>query len=220
GRVGADNEDHLRVFALVEGGGDRAGTDAFHQSRNRGGVAGPRTVIDVVGAKAGAYQLLEEICLFVRSLGRAEAGQSLRSVAVADLLQTRSRAVERLVPCGFAKMRPRIRRIDKFVRNFRHAVLADHWLGQPLRIVNVVEAVAAFHAQPLLVRRAVLAGDVKQLVVLDVIGELAADAAIRTDAVNRAVGLTLEDVVGVDKRRGHQCAGRAGLHAFAAAHAG
>ena len=117
-------------------------------------------------------------------------------------------------------MRPRIRRIDQFVRNFRHAVLADHRLGQPLRIVDVVEAEAAFDAQPLLVRRAVLAGDVKQLVVLDVIGELAADAAIRTDAVNRAVGFTLEDVVGVDQRRRHQRAGRAGLHAFAAGHAG
>jgi hypothetical protein len=32
-------------------------------------------VVDVVGLEAGAHQLLEEIGLLVRALGRAEAGQ-------------------------------------------------------------------------------------------------------------------------------------------------
>src|SRR6185437_12893047 len=120
----------------------------------------------------------------------------------------------------FAEMRPRIGRVDLFVRHFRHAVLADHRLGQALRIADVVEAEAAFHAQTLLVRRAVAAGYVKQLVVLDVIGELAADAAIGAHAVRFAVGIFGALVPGVDQRRGHQRAGRTGLHTFAAGDAG
>ena len=61
-------------------------------------------------------------------------------------------------------MRPRIERIDGLVRDFRHALLADHRLRQALRIVHIVETEAAFHAQAVLVRRAVLAGDVEELV--------------------------------------------------------
>ena len=208
------------ILALVEGRGHRAGADAFEQRRHRRGVAEPRAVIDIVGAEAGAHQLLEQISLFVRALGRAEPGQRLGAVAVADLLQARGGAVERLFPGRLAEMRPRIRRVDEFVRHFRHAVLADHRLQQALRIVHVVEAEAALDAEPVLVGRAVLAGDGDDLVVLDLVGELAADAAIGADAVDGAVGLALIDIVLVDHRRRHQRAGRAGLHAFAAGDAG
>ncbi len=55
-------------------------------------------------------------------------------------------------------------------------------MRQALRVVRVVEAVAALDAQPLVVGRAVAAVDVEDLVVLDVVGELAADAAVRADA--------------------------------------
>src|SRR6266852_5405061 len=57
-------------------------------------------------------------------------------------------------------------------------VLADHRYLKPLRIADVVEAEAAFYAQAVFVRGSVAAADVEQLVVLDVVGELAADAAI------------------------------------------
>ena len=140
-------------------------------------------MIDVVGAEAGAHQLLEQIGLFVRALGRAEAGQRIGAVAVADFLEAGGGAVERLFPGRLAEMRPRIRRIDELVRHLRHAVLADHRLQQALRIVHVVEAEAALHAKPVLVGRAVLAFDGDDLVVLDLVGELAADAAIRAHAV-------------------------------------
>jgi hypothetical protein len=85
--------------------------------------------------------------------------------------------------------------------------------------VHVIEAEAAFHAQPVLVGRTVLAGNGDDLVVLDLIGELAADAAIRADAVDRTVGLAEIDVILVDHCGRHQRAGRAGLHALAAGHA-
>src|ERR1700686_2687701 len=116
-------------------------------------------------------------------------------------------------------MRPRIGRIDGLVRHFRHAVLADHRFEQALRIVHVVEAEAAFDTEPVLVGRPVFAGDGDDLVILDLVGELAADAAIGTDAVDGTVGLAFIDVVVVDHGRRHQRAGRAGLHAFAAGHA-
>src|SRR6185312_13318658 len=118
------------------------------------------------------------------------------------------------------EMRPRIRRVNKLVRHLRHAVLADHRLQEALWIVHVVEAEAALDAEPVLVGRAVLAGDGDDLVVLDLIGELAADAAIGTDTVDGAVGLAFVDVVLVDHRRRHQGAGRAGLHALATGNAG
>ena len=136
GRVGADDDDEVGVLALVEGRGHRGRADAFQQRRHRRGVAEPRAVIDVVGAEAGAHQLLEQIGLFVRALGRAEAGERLRAVAVADFLQAAGGAVERLLPGRLAEMRPRVRRIDELVRHLRHAVLADHRLQQALRIVR------------------------------------------------------------------------------------
>ena len=108
GRIGADHQDHFRVLAFVERGRHRARADAFHQGGDRGGMAQPRAVIDVVGAEAGANEFLEQIGLFVRALGRAETGQPLRSVAVADFLQAGHGTVERLVPGRFAEMRPRI----------------------------------------------------------------------------------------------------------------
>ncbi len=157
GRVGADHDDQLGVLALVEGRGDGGGADAFEQRRHRRGVAQPRAVIDIVGAEAGANKLLEQIGLFVRALGRAEAGQRIGTVAVADFLQAARGAVERLFPGRLAEMRPRVGRIDELVRHLRHAVLADHRLQQALRIVHVVEAEAALHAEPVLVGRAVLA---------------------------------------------------------------
>ena len=79
GRVGADHDDEVGVLALVEGRRHRRGADAFEQRRHRRGVAQPRAVIDIVGAEAGAHELLEQIGLFVRALGGAEAGERLRS---------------------------------------------------------------------------------------------------------------------------------------------
>ena len=61
--------------------------EPFHQRRDRGGVAQPRAVIDVVGAEAGAHQLLEQIGLFVRALGRAEPGERASPLRVADARQ-------------------------------------------------------------------------------------------------------------------------------------
>src|ERR1700722_6192310 len=112
-------------------------------------------------------------------------------------------------------MRPGIRRVDLFVRHLRRTVLADHRLEESLRVVDVVETEAALHAKPVLVGGSVFAGDRDDFVVLDLISQLAPDAAVWTDAVDRTIGLTLIEVVVVDHRRRHQRPGRTRLHALA-----
>src|SRR3546814_16769610 len=90
-----DNTVFLRFFFLMRRRPPRAtSTDTpfpyttlfrSHQRRHRGGVAEPRAVVHVVGAEGGAYQLLEEIGLLVRALGRAEAGKALGAVRLIEI---------------------------------------------------------------------------------------------------------------------------------------
>ena len=75
GRIGADDDDDLRVERGAEGRRHRPRIQSLHQRGDRRGVAQARAMIDVVGAEAGAHQLLEEIRLLVRALGGAEAGE-------------------------------------------------------------------------------------------------------------------------------------------------
>src|SRR5581483_9746416 len=157
---------------------------------------------------------------FVRALGRAEAGECLATVALADLDKAAGGTLHRLFPGGLAEMRPRIGGVDEIVGALADAVLADHRHLQALRIVHVVEAEAAFDAEPVLIGGTFLAGHRDELVVLDLVGELTADAAIRANAVDLAVGKLGAHVLLVNQRRRHQRAGRAGLHAFAASDAG
>ena len=116
-------------------------------------------------------------------------------------------------------MRVRIGGIDIGVV-LRDAVLADHRLGQPVRVVRIIEAEAALDAEPVVIGRPVLALDRDNTVLADLIGQLTADPAIGTDAVDLPVGGVGIDAVGIDQGRRHQRAGRAGLHAFAAGDAG
>ena len=215
GRLRADDDDDVRVLDLVEARRDRAGADTFEQRRHRRGVAKPGTVIDVVGAEAGAHELLKEVRLFVRSLGRAEAGERARAMPVPNLPQALSRAVERFLPARFPEVGQRIRRVDVDIGGLRRVLPADQRRRQPVGMTHVVEAEAALDAEPAVVGRAVLAVDPEDLVVLHVEGELAADAAIGADALDLLGRRLLADLPGR-----HEGAGRAGLHAFAAGDAG
>src|SRR5689334_582495 len=98
----------------------------------------PRAVIDIVGAEAGAHQLLENVGLFVRAFCRAEAGQRAGAVTVTDFLQSPGGAVKRLFPGRRTEMRPWIARVNDLVGYLRHAVLADHWLCETIGIADVV----------------------------------------------------------------------------------
>ncbi len=109
----------------------------------------------------------------------------------------------------------RVGSIVKSPRFFGASARRIKRLRQAMRMVRVVEAVAALDAQASVVGRAVSPFDIEDLVVLDVVGELAADAAIRAHRFDLLVG---HGERGVARR--HQRAGRAGLHAFAAGDAG
>src|SRR5690606_38725419 len=74
---------------------------------------------------------------------------------------------------------------------------------------------AALDAQASFVGRAASALHVEDLVVLDVIGELTPDAAVRADGIDGPVNHRLRDVA-----CWHERPGRAGLHALAARHTG
>src|SRR5437764_1762801 len=116
-------------------------------------------------------------------------------------------------------MRQRIGGVDRDIV-LADTVLADQGLGQAIGVVHVIEAKASLDAQPVVVGRPVLPLDRDDVVVPDLVGQLAADAAIGTDALDLAIGLVAKDPVLVDKARRHQGARRAGLHAFAASDTG
>jgi hypothetical protein len=219
GRVGADDDDHLGVQRRRERCGDGAGVEPLHQGRHRRGVAEARAVIHVVRAEAGAHQLLEQVRLLVRSLGRAKPGQSAGAVGVADAGQPAARPVERLLPARLAEMRPRVGRINLVLRVLGHVRQPNQRAHQAVRVVDVVEPETAFHAQPVVVRRPVSAGCVHKLFVLDLVGDLAAHPAIGAEAVHLAVGPDHPRLRRVEIGSGHQGAGRAGLHALPARHA-
>src|SRR6202012_3782402 len=89
-----------------------------------------------------------------------------------------------------------------------------------VRVADIVVAEAALDAEALMIGRAVAAVHVEDLVVLDLVGELTADAAERAEAVDLAVGPFGANLLLVQHGRRHQGAGRAGLDAFAASNAG
>src|SRR6184192_4051803 len=108
-------------------------------------MAEPRAVIDVVGAKPGADQLLEKVGLLVRAFCRAVARERV-PVFVADAFQAIGGQLERLVPTRLAKYFRPVAGIDGEIRRLLHARLADQRLGEAVRMVRVVEAVASLDA--------------------------------------------------------------------------
>src|SRR5262249_21555336 len=198
----------------------RAAPNCFHQRRHRRRVAQARAVTDVVGAEAGAHQLLEQKSLLVRTFRRTEAGERPRAVAISNGLKAAGCTGERLLPTGGTEMRPGVGGIDGVVGVLGHAILAQERSREAGRMGHVVEAEAALDAEPILVCRSVAAADVEQLVILDVVGELAPDAAVGAYAVDLAIRELRAHVRRVDQGRRHQRAGRAGLHALTADDAG
>src|SRR5262249_42135512 len=155
-----------------------------------------------------------------RGLGRAEAGERLGAVAIADRFEPGGGAVERLLPAGGTEVRPGIGGGDRVVGVLGHATPAGERPPKAVRVAPLSADAAAPAAEAVLVRRPVAAADVEKLVLLDVVGELAADAAIGAHAVDLAVRELRAHVRGIEERCRHQRAGGAGLHAFATGDAG
>src|SRR6516225_824173 len=131
-------------------------------------------MVDIVAAEPGPHELLKEIGLLVRALGRAEAGERASPLTTANALQPGGGAVERLVPAGLAKVGVGIGRVYIGVV-LGDTVPADQRLGQAVRVVGVVESKPTLDAQPVMVGRAIFAVDRDDPIVADLIGQLAAD---------------------------------------------
>src|SRR5262249_23581776 len=142
-------------------------------------MAEARAVIDVVRAEAGADQFLEQIRLFVRSLCGAETRERAFPVSIANITKTARRQLECLFPSRFAKHLVPLLRIDDEVLVLRHTGLADQRPGEAMAMLDVVESVTTLDAEPARVGGPILSLHEQNAVVLDVIRQLATDAAVR-----------------------------------------
>src|SRR5262245_43743023 len=101
---------------------------------------------------------------------------------VTNALQPTGTMGQCLFPACLAEMRPRISRIDSDIRRLWRICAADQRFGEPMRMGHVIETKAAFHTQPVVVRGTVATIHKENFVVLDLVSDLAADAAVRADA--------------------------------------
>ena len=98
----------------------------------------------------------------------------------------------------------------------RRVFTTDQRCGQAVRVGDVVEAKAALHTQALLVGRAVYAINPGDFVILDLEGQLTADATVRADGLDFAVVvLAVAHFVVIQRLGWHECAGWAGLNTLA-----
>ena len=213
--AGADQKHDLGLHDVRHLVRHRSRADAFHQRRDTGGMAQARAVIDVVAAKPGAHQLLEQVSFLVAPLGRAESGQRARATRVADFRQRAACEIERLLPRGLAKHRGDVVRVHDEVPILRRAGLANQGPREALSVMHVIESVAPLHAQAPVIGGPVASLHVQDGVVLDVIREQAAHAAVWTHRVHRLVRHRQPDAAGR-----HQRPRGTGLHALAAGDAG
>src|SRR5690606_3627494 len=126
-------------------------------------------------------KLLEKISLFVGTLGGTETGQRLLAMLVANPAQTTACELKCLFPRCLAEHVHDVVRVHREVTALGCIGTPDQRLGQTMGVMGVIETVTALHAQALLVRRAIAPFHEENLVILDVVGELAADTAERAN---------------------------------------
>ena len=68
-------------------------------------MAKARAMVDIIAAKAGAHELLEEIGFFIRAFCRAKTCQGAGTILLTNVSQSACGEIERFVPTGFAEMR-------------------------------------------------------------------------------------------------------------------
>src|SRR5262245_11057655 len=157
-------------------------------------------MIDVVGAEDGPHQLLEEVRLLVGALRGTEAGQRPGAVGALDGLEPGCDEVQRLVPGRLAEGGQNLGVVSDSAGAGAPSApavglavaadlgrerplgvelrTADERFGEALFVQGVVPAVAALDAEAGLVAGAVAALGPEDAVVLDVVGQRAADAAV------------------------------------------
>ncbi len=136
-------------------------------------------MIHVVGTEAGAHQFLKQVRLFVGAFGGAEPCERPLAICIANLAKSFGRGFEGLFPGGFAEDFLPVLGIDNEILALRHTRLADQRLGEAMFVLNVVETVAPLDAEAAGVGGTILSLHIEDGVVLDLVGKLAADAAVR-----------------------------------------
>src|SRR3954463_14082581 len=235
-RVRAGEDGDVGVDDVAVGGRHGARADALEEGGDARRVAQARAVVDVVRAEARADELLEEIRLLVGALRRAEAGDGPGPVLFVDGLQPAGGDVERLFPRRLAEVRQDLVVVDEPAGLLARVGLAAHVVRErPLRVARltaderrrqalrrrrVVPAVAALDAQPRVVAGllATLGEGDRVALVVDVVGQRAADAAVGADRVHLAQRGARPDGDVAD-RLVRDGPGRAGGDALAARHA-
>ena len=108
-------------------------------------------MVNVVRPKAGPYQFLKQIGLFIRAFRRAKASQGFGSVLCFEGVQTTGGQIQGLVPSGFSEHQRPIARITaqglKLRRIFRRICATDQGCRQAMRVVRVVKTETPLHAQ-------------------------------------------------------------------------
>ena len=204
GHVGADAKEDVGFLHVGEGVGHGASADGGGQTGHRGRVSSAAAVIDLMGAEAGADELLHEVVGFGRGAAGGDAVNAVPSVFLGGFAEAFGGAVQGFFPGGFVEI----------------AVFAPDKRGfETVGMLNEIEGELAFDAQGAVIGRAVH-------------GRLYADQSISfgqkiNGASDAAVGANGSSFLNFSGNRcgAHgffvgQGAGRAGLHALAAKGAG
>ena len=172
-------------------------------------------MIDVIGAKAGADELLEQIGFFIAALGGAKTGQRIFAHGIANRCQRAARQIQRFFPRCLAKHIAPIFRVHIEVCRLGHTRFANQRLGEALFVVRIIEAVTTFHTQTIVIRRSVAALNSDDFIFFDVVCKLATYTAIRAHRINRFICF---DLIGFFCRC--QCTCWASLYTFTAGNTG
>ena len=104
---------------------------------------------------------------------------------------------------------------------FRCVITADHWLGQAVRVVNIIEPKATFYAKAIFIRWSLDTLNTNDFFVFNFERELATNTAIWANRLHLAIKVCAVTHLIVIKHIGfHQRTCWAGLNAFAAGNTG
>ena len=144
GRVGADDEDHVRLLDAVEILRARRSAEGGLEAVSGRRVADARAGIDIVVAEALPDQLLDEVGLLVGAAAGGDAADRAGAVAALDAAEFGGDMGDRLVPRNLA---PGL--IDRS---------ADHRIEDAVAVLGIAPGETAFHAGVAVIGLAFLPG--------------------------------------------------------------
>ena len=130
-------------------------------------------MVDVVATKTGTHQLLKQVCFFIAALGRAKTSKRFFAICVTNRLQTSASTQECFLPSRLTEKFHDTIGLHDEITSFRCVISADKWLGEAVRVVRVIKTIPPFHAESSMVGWTITALNKKNLVVFDVVSELA-----------------------------------------------